>query len=118
MAATKTASTLIASQSLAAGGAAVTGILNLLTAYGATITARLTNGGTGPTIAATVTINISTDGTTWRQFAAATGGVSNSEVDDFTFQIPPSVMYAQVSIVGNTGQAVTIESFAHTLTTI
>jgi len=118
MTATKTARSIIASQTQAALAAAVTGAWDLHTALGGLLTVRITNGATGPTIGSTVTVNVSTNNSTWRKLAAVTAGVANSEVDDFPFTIPPETMYVQVSIVGNTGQTVTIEALGHELTSI
>jgi len=113
--ATKTARTLIASASLAVAGTA-SGSLDLRTTFGALVTVRVTNGGTGPTVAPTVTINVSTDNGTWRQYTAVQSNTGNSVVTDFVFDIPATVMYVQVSITGNTGQAVTVEALAHEFT--
>jgi hypothetical protein len=100
------------------GGTTTSTSLNLTTAYGAVITAKITNGGTGPTIACSVTVNISSDNSTWKPFARATAGTANSGVYDYVFDLPAPVMYAQVVFTGNTGQAVTVEAFAQSLDTI
>jgi len=118
MQATKTARTIITSQSLAAGAGAVTGTWNGTTSLAALLTARITNGATGPTIGCTVTVNVSNDNSTWRKLTAVTAGTSNNEIDDFAFVIPDATMYVQVSIGGNTGQAVTIEALLHELTSV
>lgn len=117
MTATKTARTIITSASLSAGNTA-SGVFDLHTALGGLLTVRITNGATGPTVAPTVTINVSNDNSVFRKFASAQADTGNSTVTDFTFQIPSSVLYAQVSITGNTAQAVTVESLGHELTSI
>lgn len=120
MAATKTGAVLVASQSCAAATAVngITGTKDLTVAYGATITARVTNGATGPTIGCTVEVDVSTDNSTWRQFAQVVAGTTNSAVNDFAFVIPETVLYARLGFGGNTAQAVTVEGYVHTLTAI
>lgn len=118
MAATKSGATLQASASNTAGSTTTSSSLNLTTAYGAVIMAMITNGGTGPAVGCSVTINVSSDNSTWKQFATATAGTANSGVYRFTFELPPPVMYAQVVFTGNTGQTVTVEAFAQSLDTI
>lgn len=118
MAATKTGSTIQSSASNTAGSTTTSSSLDLTTAYGAGIMAKITNGGTGPTVGCTVTINVSSDNSTWKYFQAATAGVANSAVYAFAFDLPPWVMYAQAVFTGNTGQTVTVEAFAETLTGI
>ncbi len=116
MTATKTARTLQASASNGAGSTTTATTWDLRTAFGGVVQARVTNGGTGPTVACTVTVNISVDGSAWRQYAAATAGTTNSGVYDFVFEIAAPVMYAQVVFSGNTGQAVTVEAYGHEYT--
>lgn len=118
MAATKSASTIQASASNTAGSTTTSSSLDLRTAYGAVITAMITNGSTGPAVGCSVTINISSDNSTWKQFATATAGTANSGVYRFVFDIPAPVMYLQAVFTGNTGQTVTVEAFAQTLDTI
>lgn len=116
--AVKTAKTLISSQSLAASGS-VNGSWDGHLALGGFLTARLTNGGTGPSVAPTVTVNVSDDNSTWRQLTQFTGPTTNSAVTDFTVEIPPPVMYLQVVIAqGASGQPITVESLLHELTSI
>jgi hypothetical protein len=117
--AAKSGSTLVAAGTSNTAGSTTTGSsLDLTTAYGAVIMAAIANGGTGPTIGCSVTINVSSDNSTWKQFATATAGTANSGVYRFTFELPPPVMYAQVVFAGNTGQTVTVEAFAQSLDTI
>lgn len=117
MAATKTSAAIVASQTSASGSAlnAVSGLQDLRTAYGAVITALVTNGGTGPTIGCTVEIDYSTDGTTWKtaqQVVAATG---NSATTPLVFEISKDVLWVRIGFGGNTAQAVTVEAQIHVL---
>lgn len=116
MAATHTGSTLQAAISLAAGGTQTSSTLNLTTAYGAIVTAQITNGATAPTAACSVTINVSIDGTTFVQWAQGTAGLGVSTAYPFAFTIDPATMYVQAVFTGNTGQAVTVAAQAQALT--
>ena len=118
MAATKSASTIQASASNSAGGTTTSSTLDLSDDYGAGIMVKLTNGATGPTVGCTATVNVSSDGATWKYFQAATGGTASNGVYSFAFDLPAWVMQAQVVFTGNTGQAVTVEAFAQALTAI
>lgn len=119
MAATKTLSTIIAAGTSNAGAGTTTGTaVNLTAAYGALITGLITNGGTGPTVQAVAYVEVSGDGTNWKQFAVFPGGVIANTVTPIICRVPPEVMYARVRVTGNTGQAVTCEAFAQILVAI
>jgi uncharacterized membrane protein len=120
MAATKVGSTLVASVASTAGSAlnAQAGSKDLTTAYGAVITAKVTNGATGPTIACVVEIDYSVDGTTWKIAQQVTASLGNSVVATFVFEIPVKVMWVRIGFGGNTGQAVTVEAQIHVVTAI
>jgi hypothetical protein len=120
MAATKTATTVVSSQSSAAGSAinAVTGSQDLTTAYGAIVTAKVTNGATGPTVACTVELDYSNDNTNWKVASSNLAQTGNSVVTTFVFYIPPQVMYYRIGFGGNTAQAVTVEAQSAALTGI
>lgn len=112
MTATKAASTLQASASNTAGGTTTSASLNLSTAYGALILAKVTNGATPPTLPCNVTINVSSDGSTWRLYSQQTAGLTASTTYSMAFDIPMSAMFAQAVFSGNTGQPVTVEALA------
>lgn len=114
---TKTARTIIASVSLPAGNTN-SAARDLTTCFGGTIMTRVTNGATGPTVAATVTINVSVDGSTWRKLVAIQSNTGNNVITDIPVNIDASIMHVQVSITGNTAQAVTVESYFQELTSI
>jgi hypothetical protein len=116
MAATHSASTLLASVACAANGSQISSTLNLTAAYGALLIVNMTNGGTAPAVACTATINIGPDGSSWYQFAQATAGTTASTAYPLVFEIPPQAMYVQVVFSGNTGQPVTVGASAQTLT--
>src|SRR5690242_13724352 len=118
MGAIKAASTLQASASNGAGATTTSSTVNLSTAYGATILVKITNGGTAPTVPCTATVNASSDGSTWYRYAQQTAGLTASAVYQMAFDIPLSVMYAQVVFAGNTGQAVTVAAVCEYVTGI
>jgi hypothetical protein len=118
MAATKAASSLQASASNAAAATTTSSSINLTTAYGGTILTKVTNGGTAPTLPCAATVNVSSDGTTWRQYAQQTAGLVASAVYPMAFDLPISVMFAQVVFSGNTGTAVTVEALCEYVTAI
>lgn len=118
MAVSKTARTLQSSTSNSAGGTTTGTAVNLTTALGMTVTAKMTNGATPPTVACTCRIEISNDNTNWKIYQTVTGDTGASTVNEWTFNLPPPVMHARSVFTGNTGQAVTVEAFGHELTTI
>jgi hypothetical protein len=120
MAVTKTARVIVAAGTSNAAGGSTTGTeVDLSTALGLAVTARVTNGGTAPTIGCTATVEVRESGSgPWRTWGAATGGLLASGVYDFAFDLPPPIMRARVSFSGNTGQAVTVEATGHELTTV
>lgn len=118
MSAIKAATTLQTSTSNGAGAVTTSGSVNLTTAYAATVLAKITNGVTAPTAPCAATINVSADGSTWRQYAQQTAGLAGSGVYPMAFDLPLSVMYAQVVFSGNVGQAVTVEALCEYVTGI
>lgn len=120
MAATKTARSIVSSQSCSTGGAYnnVSGSLSQTTAYGLSGVARITNGGTGPTIACQFRLDVSNDNTNWRQWMAISAPTTANAVTDIPWSLPPEIMYVQANFGLNTGQTVTVECVAHELTTV
>lgn len=118
MAATKTSRTIQASVSNAAAGTTNGTELDLSTKYGALVCAKLTNGATGPTVGCDFVVYVGEATGTKREFSRQTGGVTNNGVYEFAVEIPPSVMFVNVTFTGNTGQAVTVECYAQELTSI
>lgn len=120
MAATKSGSSLVSSQSSSAGSAvnAITGTLDLSTSYGGVINARVTNGGTGPTVGCTVEVDISDDNSTWRPMYQVVAPKTNSGVYDYIFRLGIEIGYARIGFGGNTVQAVTVEARGNKVTAI
>lgn len=119
MAVTKTARTLKASGSLAAGATENGTAIDLSTALGGLLTAKITNGATGPTIPCSLYVEVSADaGSSWKLFRQFTALLGNSIVTEFAIDIPASVMEVRARFTGNTAQAVTVEAYLQELTSI
>ena len=123
--ANKTARTLVASTSNAAGSTQ-RGTLDLRTKLGGLLHIKMTNGATGPTVACTANIlNAPTDGATptaasagadWKTLWSVTGVTTNSGVFETAVEISAAVQHLEVEFTGNTGQAVTVEATFSELT--
>lgn len=119
MAASKTKRTVIAAATSNAAGATTNGTeLDLSTKYGGLLNVRITNGATGPTIGPDVVVYTGSATGEKREFSRQTGPTTNNAVTDFPVEIPPGVMFLNLDVTGNTGQAVTIEAFFQELTGI
>lgn len=92
---------------VAAGTPQTSAVVDNHLGYGSTITVQITNGGTGPTIPATLTIQVSADNTTFVVWAQDTAGVTASTTYSFAYQLPPEIAYSRVVIGSNTAQSVT-----------
>ena len=112
MAATKVRTSIWASQSLSAGGGDTTSTaVNLDDGYGAQVNIKLTNGATGPTIAAQVIIQFSADDTTYFDASVPlVGNTDNSGVESWSVPVPIGVEYIELVAGSNTGQAVTVDA--------
>lgn len=125
--ATKTAQTIVASSSNAAGGT-TRGTLDLRTKFGGELTFKVTNGGTGPTVGCTINILIAHNGgatptagsagTDWKTHRTFTHTTTNSAIGEWSINISEKIMHLEVEFTGNTGQAVTVEAFLSELTSI
>jgi hypothetical protein len=110
MAATKGTAVLTASGTLTAGTPITSSAVNISAQDYATVTAVITNGGTGPTLPAIVTIQTSFDNTTFRSVMSQTANTVASAVNTFTFAIDPAVQYVKTNFAGNTAQNCTVAS--------
>lgn len=118
MAATKTAKTLLASQSLAAGASVNSTEWNLSTAYGGLACVKLTNGASAPTTAPTVTFYIGEATGVKRKFYTASGDTTASSVNDIVCELPAGVMFNNVTITNGATNAITVEVYGQELTTV
>lgn len=125
--ATKTNRTVFASASVAAATPS-RGAIDLRTTFGGLMTVKMTNGGTGPTVPLSAILMVAHDtgtlnatgaaGAVWKTIDKRTHVATASAVGEFVFEIPPSVMQAQIEFSGNTAQAVTAEALFSELTSI
>lgn len=116
--ATKSTSTLQASASNGAGSTTNSSSIDLTTKIECDIRGMVTNGGTGPTVACNVKLQVSSDNSTWKDtpFQVAPAGTTNSAVGYFFFKGLRGGQYYRVCFTGNTGQAVTVEAFCDYVT--
>lgn len=113
MASTKAVTAVFNAQTLTAGAADTTSsVVTLDDGYGASLHIKLTNGATGPTVAAQVQIQVSADNSEWYDFGGALiGSTTNSEVVSWGgIEIPIGVEYIRLVAGSNTGQNVTVDA--------
>ncbi len=117
--ATKNIRTLLAVTTQAATVSFTSSTFDLSTALAGTISARIVNTSTGPTIAASVRVDLSIDGgTTWRTHDLGLAATTAAAIYDYVFDLPESYKTARVVFAGNTAQPVTVECYGHELTSI
>lgn len=114
MASTKARTSIWSAQSLTAGaGNTTSSAVDLSTGYGAQVDIQLTNGATGPTIAAQVQIQVANDvsGTLFVNFGGPlVGSTANSAVVSWSVDLPIGVARVRLVAGSNTGQAVTVDA--------
>lgn len=118
MAATKTSKTILASSTITAGTPTNGTEWNASTAYGGIVFAKITNGGTGPTVGCDFVVYLGESTGTKREFSRQTAPTTNSAVQEFAVEIPPGAMFINVTFTGNTAQNVTAECYAEELSTV
>lgn len=117
---TKTARTVVSSASNTAGST-TRGTVDLRTAYGGFLTAKITNGATGPTVQCTCnflvahtassTPTAASAGSDWKTVWSFGGGTTNSGITEHAWDVPSGVMHLEVEFTGNTAQTVTVEAY-------
>jgi hypothetical protein len=117
---TKAARTVVSSSSNT-DGSTTRGTLDLRTALGGFLTAKITNGATGPTVQCTCSLLVAhtasatpaaaSAGADWKTVWSFGGGMTNNAITEQSWDIPPGVMHLEVEFAGNTGQTVTVEAF-------
>lgn len=122
----KTARTLVASTTNAAG-ATTRGTQDCTTTYGGILTIKITNGATGPTIPCQCNVLVAHNSTTpaqasagtdWKTLTSFNGGTTVNLVSELAVEIPLGVMQLEVEFTGNTGQGVTVEAYYSEVTTV
>lgn len=125
---TKTPRTLVAAATSNAAGATERGTVDLRTAYGGFLTAKITNGATGPTAqcacnllvahTAGATPTAAGAGADWKTVWSFSGGTTANAITEQTWDVPAGVMHLEVEFTGNTGQAVTVEAYFSEVTNV
>ena len=112
MATTKVATAIWSSQALVADEADTTATaVNLTDGYGATLNIKLTNGATGPTVAAQVEVQVSEDNSEWYEVWTMTGKTGNNAVAEWgMMRIEMGTQYLRLVAGSNTGQNVTVDA--------
>lgn len=113
MASTKAVTAIFNGTTLTAGASDTTSsVVTLDDGYGAALHIKLTNGATGPTVAAQVQIQVSADNSEWYDLGGAlVGSTTNSDVVSWGgIEIPVGVEYLRLVAGSNTGQAVTCDA--------
>ena len=123
------AATAIVSSARNTAGSTTRGRRDCTAVDGGTVTFRITNGGTGPTVQCEARILIAHKGSSmpaagaegtgdldWKQVYVIGGGTTASARTRGVYRFGPEVAYLQIEFTGNTGQAVTVEAHATTYT--
>jgi hypothetical protein len=113
MATSKTRTEIASGVTLIAGAADTTlSTVDLTTGIGAALNIRLSNGASGPTVAAQVQVEVSANSSDWysmgRPFVGSTE--DNDEIEWGGVEIAPAVMYLRLTAGGNTGQDVFLDA--------
>lgn len=83
---------------------------------GVLVCAKVTNGATGPAVGCDFVVYTGESTGTKREFSRQTAGTANNGVYEFAVEVPPSAMFINVTFVGNTAQACTVEAYGQALT--
>jgi hypothetical protein len=112
LAATKARTSLHNAATLTAGaGDTTSSSVDLSAGYGATVDIKLTNGATGPTVAAQVQVQVANDaaGTLWVNYGGPlVGPTANSASSSWAVDVPPGFAAVRTVSGSNTAQNVTI----------
>ncbi|MCE9546917.1 MAG: hypothetical protein K8T25_15690 [Planctomycetia bacterium] len=115
--ATKSRTSINSGTTMTAGAGDVSGTaVDLSASYGAQLDIKLTNGGTGPTVAAQTQIQVAADynagsPTLWTNFGGPlVGSTANSGTASWSVQIPFGPAAIRLVTGSNTGQNVTLDA--------
>lgn len=125
MAITKSRTSIWSGTTLTAGaGNTTSSVIDLSGSYGAQIDIKLTNGATGPTVAAQVQVVVANDynagsPTLLTNFGGAfIGSTTNSAVSYCSVEIPIGVAAIELIAGSNTGQNVTVDADVSKVTAV
>lgn len=123
---TKTPRTLVAVGTVNAAGGVTRGGVDLRTVAGGWLTLKIANGTTGPTSqclctvltahAAGATPTLASAGADWKAAWSFVGGITNNQITEQAWAVPPGIMHLAVEFSGNTLQSVTVEALFSELT--
>ena len=103
--------TLQASVSNAAGGTTVGSRQNISSLFNVTVSGRVTNGLTGPTVGCKLRLYIAyTVGGTGHLITESQANTGNDEITPFAADVPDAAVEVWSEFTGNTGSAVTVEA--------
>lgn len=92
-------------------------LANTVQGHGTLVHRRITNAGLGPTIEATIEIEVSLDNVSWLQFGTVVaGGTGGNAVTETIEEIPRLYPFVRLVAGGNTAQNVTIDATASVAT--
>lgn len=115
MAITKQAVTILAPTNVPAGTTAAAPVagasVDVRAFAGGEWAYKITNGASAPTVAATLVLQTSHDGTKWYDYFAVGGAVAANGVLSSSVGMSAGVMYARAIAYGNVTNAVTVESY-------
>lgn len=120
MAATKPTTSVWNGANNAAGATTTSTAVDISTGYGGEVYVKITNGATGPTVAAYVYIEASADNSKWYRYGGTfvQGTTTNSDVQSNTTPLDPGLKYVRLVCTGNTGQPVTLDADVVNITAI
>lgn len=115
-------STLVAAGTTNGASATTRGVADVRGSLGGTVTMKITNGGTGPTVqcvgrlliahTAGSTPSPGSAGTDWKTVYEFGAGTSSGQViESGAIDVPFAAQHIEVEFTGNTGQAVTCEAY-------
>jgi len=110
MASTKALTVIRDNVTLTAGAGDITSTgVNLVDGYGGVLMVKITNGATGPTVAAQTQVQISGDDSNYFNFGGPlVGKTSNNGISSWVVEVPMGAMYIRTVSGSNTGQNVTL----------
>ena len=117
MAATKTAKTLLASQSLAANASVNITEWNMSTAYAGSLFIKITNGASAPTTAPTV-IFYAGEATGVKRQRFTASGTTTTGTTDLECEYSLQHMFANATITNGATNAITVEAYGQELTAV
>lgn len=119
MASTKVVTVLVDNVAVVVGTPNTSSTWDLVDGYGGQLHIKITNGATGPTIAAQSQIWASPDSSNWYMFGGAlVSTLGNAIVTSWSIPIPIGVKFLNVITGSNTGQNVTLRISGSEVTAI